>query len=247
MPLASATGSPAPPSPESSVNGTRAAPSPSPDDTGAERPDTQYIFPSDEHQDDAKQTPHSAPAGRPTFALAEKPYDRLAYSMPNTRTSTAPRHTLDPIPASSSNLSSDPSLGNLPTRCTLESAGHDAEQEVSKDKVDDKPKPISEVSRDGRGSTWDRPFRVEWIRADPLPFFRTRHVRNPWNQGREVKVSRDGTELEPSVGRQLLDEWDRPFVVLDNSPGPSQPPAPERRRTGAKLTKKTSTITLFRT
>ena len=234
MPLASAAGSPAPPSSESSLSETSAAPSPSPDDTGAERPDTLYIFAPDEHQQDAKQTPYSAPAGRPTFALAERPINRLARSMPDTRTSPAPRHALDAIPASSSNLSSDPSLRNLPTGHTIESARHNAKQEISD--VDDKPKPVSEVSRGGTGSAWDRPFRVEWIRTDPLPFFRTRHIRNPWNQGREVKVSRDGTELEPSVGRQLLDEWDRSFVGLDNSPGPSRTPAPERRRTGAKPT-----------
>lgn len=42
------------------------------------------------------------------------------------------------------------------------------------------------------------PFRLQWIKVAPLSFFRTRHLRNPWNGDREVKVSRDGTELEPS-------------------------------------------------
>lgn len=55
---------------------------------------------------------------------------------------------------------------------------------------------------------WGQPFPVSWIRTERLPFFRTRHFRNPWNNGREVKVSRDGTELEPSVGQLLLEEWD---------------------------------------
>lgn len=64
---------------------------------------------------------------------------------------------------------------------------------------------------------WGRPFRVDWIRTTHLPFIRTRHLRNPWNNGREVKVSRDGTELEPSIGRQLLEEWDKtpPPPVVD--------------------------------
>lgn len=57
--------------------------------------------------------------------------------------------------------------------------------------------------------TWGEPFRLQWIKAERLPFYRTRHLRNPWNHDREVKVSRDGTELEPSVGQALLDEWDR--------------------------------------
>jgi hypothetical protein len=58
--------------------------------------------------------------------------------------------------------------------------------------------------------TWRRPFRVDWVRTTHLSFFCTRNLRNPWNQGREVKVSRDGTELEPTVGRQLLEMWDKP-------------------------------------
>lgn len=57
--------------------------------------------------------------------------------------------------------------------------------------------------------TWGEPFRLQWIKTERLPFYRTRHLRNPWNHDREVKVSRDGTELEPSVGQALLDEWDR--------------------------------------
>lgn len=42
-----------------------------------------------------------------------------------------------------------------------------------------------------------QPFRVQWIKVAPLSFSRTRHLRNPWNGDREVKVSRDGTEVEP--------------------------------------------------
>ncbi|KAI0045768.1 YTH-domain-containing protein [Auriscalpium vulgare] len=52
-----------------------------------------------------------------------------------------------------------------------------------------------------------RQFSIHWLRFERLPFFRVRHLRNPWNLDREVKVSRDGTEIEPSVGEQLLDEW----------------------------------------
>ena len=59
------------------------------------------------------------------------------------------------------------------------------------------------------GPVWGESFKVEWIRTERLPFTRTRHLRNPWNHDREVKVSRDGTELEPSVGQALLEEWDK--------------------------------------
>ena len=54
---------------------------------------------------------------------------------------------------------------------------------------------------------WGDCFAVEWISTEKLPFSRIRHIRNPWNHDREVKVSRDGTELEPTVGERLLDEW----------------------------------------
>ena len=40
-------------------------------------------------------------------------------------------------------------------------------------------------------------FNLQWIKVGPLGFHRIRHLRNPWNADREVKVSRDGTEVEP--------------------------------------------------
>ena len=49
-----------------------------------------------------------------------------------------------------------------------------------------------------------KPFKIEWIATNRLSFYRTRGLRNPWNANREVKIARDGTELEPSVGRRLL-------------------------------------------
>ena len=58
---------------------------------------------------------------------------------------------------------------------------------------------------------WGTPFRVRWIIVRGLPFHSTRMLRNPWNKDREVKVSRDGTELEPLVGRALLDLWEVPL------------------------------------
>jgi hypothetical protein len=57
--------------------------------------------------------------------------------------------------------------------------------------------------------TWGESFKIEWLCTEKLSFHRTRHLRNPWNHDREVKVSRDGTELEPTVGRRLVEEWTR--------------------------------------
>jgi hypothetical protein len=74
--------------------------------------------------------------------------------------------------------------------------------------------------KEADGAIWGEPFKIEWVRTGRLPFYRTRHLRNPWNNDREIKVSRDGTELEPGVGQALLDEWDRP------EPSPSLPTFP---------------------
>src|SRR5271163_210954 len=46
------------------------------------------------------------------------------------------------------------------------------------------------------------------LRESPVQFQRTRMLRNPWNGNREIKISRDGTEIEPSVGERLLKEFD---------------------------------------
>lgn len=51
---------------------------------------------------------------------------------------------------------------------------------------------------------WGKPFKVEWLCTNRLPFYRTKGLRNPWNSNREVKIARDGTELETSVGRRLI-------------------------------------------
>ena len=62
-----------------------------------------------------------------------------------------------------------------------------------------------------------KPFKIEWIATNRLPFYRTRGLRNPWNANREVKIARDGTELEASVGRRLLQMFHRP--LSDSVPG----------------------------
>lgn len=53
-------------------------------------------------------------------------------------------------------------------------------------------------------TTFGKPFKITWQSTERLPFYRTRGLRNPWNANREVKIARDGTELEPAVGRRLL-------------------------------------------
>ena len=86
----------------------------------------------------------------------------------------------------------DPGLGSMRT-------GSDDEP-----KSQPTPPPSSSVQAFGK------PFRIEWISTTRLPFYRTRGLRNPWNSNREVKIARDGTELETSVGRRLVQIFHRP-------------------------------------
>ncbi|KFY63649.1 hypothetical protein V497_01934 [Pseudogymnoascus sp. VKM F-4516 (FW-969)] len=55
------------------------------------------------------------------------------------------------------------------------------------------------------GAAWGRPFSVEWESTRRVPFLRTRGLKNAWNAGREVKIARDGTEIETRVGRRLIE------------------------------------------
>jgi hypothetical protein len=75
----------------------------------------------------------------------------------------------------------------------------------------------TETSEFPDGQNWGKQFTIEWLSQTRLPFYRTRGLRNPWNANREVKIARDGTEIEPSVGRRL--------VQMFHGPGP-QPRAP---------------------
>ncbi|KAG6336881.1 hypothetical protein ID866_2207 [Astraeus odoratus] len=63
------------------------------------------------------------------------------------------------------------------------------------------------ATTESREAGWGQTFKVEWLCTQRLPFQRIRHLRNPWNHDREIKVSRDGTELDPGVGQRLIDEW----------------------------------------
>lgn len=50
----------------------------------------------------------------------------------------------------------------------------------------------------------NKPFRIEWLSVRKVPFQRTRGMRNSWNGNKEVKVARDGTELETGTGRRIV-------------------------------------------
>lgn len=74
--------------------------------------------------------------------------------------------------------------------------------------------------------TFGKPFKIKWMSTDRLPFYRTRGLRNPWNTNREVKIARDGTQIEPMVGRKLVDMFHRPQMPPSSPNAPRQPLPP---------------------
>lgn len=46
-------------------------------------------------------------------------------------------------------------------------------------------------------------FKVDWICRKELSFSNTMHLYNPWNEGKPVKIGRDGQEIEPKVAEEL--------------------------------------------
>lgn len=86
------------------------------------------------------------------------------------------------------------------------SEGEDAEGDVGKEAGVDE---AAEEESPGLGGvevqSIGKPFRIQWLSTERVPFHRTRGLRNPWNGNREVKVARDGTEIESSVGERLLE------------------------------------------
>jgi len=97
--------------------------------------------------------------------------------------------------------------------------------EVERDEVDGEEEEDIQSNRSDedtpQSKAWGKPFKIEWISTTRLPFYRTRGLRNPWNSNREVKIARDGTELETSIGRRLLGLFHRvPSPVAPNTQGP---------------------------
>lgn len=86
----------------------------------------------------------------------------------------------------------------------------------------DLTRPTSDKSADsgptGQGDVrfGGKPFGVAWLSTTRVPFTRTRGLRNAWNSNKEVKVARDGTELEPNVGRHLIGLFHEPCIKRQN-------------------------------
>ncbi|KAF8328144.1 YT521-B-like domain-containing protein [Cantharellus anzutake] len=105
-----------------------------------------------------------------------------------------------------------PEFGSLMIDFPSSSPTHPQEQGGSSNDTSPETNPLAQVTtRSGPGATasWGTPFPIQWIRVQALPFYRTKHLRNPWNSNHGVQVSRDGTELEPEVGGRLLAQWNQ--------------------------------------
>ncbi|CAB4279745.1 unnamed protein product [Prunus armeniaca] len=59
-----------------------------------------------------------------------------------------------------------------------------------------------------RSNPWGRSFKVKWLRLNDLPFQKTLHLKNPLNEYKPVKISRDCQELSPDVGEALCELLD---------------------------------------
>lgn len=94
----------------------------------------------------------------------------------------------------------------------VETNGHDGVQNNSSevDTTQSEQQQQQQPDDSRQGQDWGKPFQIEWLSTNRLPFYRTRGLRNPWNANREVKIARDGTELEPSVGKRLVQMFNRP-------------------------------------
>lgn len=60
----------------------------------------------------------------------------------------------------------------------------------------------------GRSNPWGRSFKVKWLRLCDLPFQMTLHLKNPLNDFKPVKISRDCQELSTDIGEALCKLFD---------------------------------------
>lgn len=97
---------------------------------------------------------------------------------------------------------------------------HEVDDPVEVIQAEERAEETEEAVLSGDVQAFGKPFKIEWIATNRLPFYRTRGLRNPWNANREVKIARDGTEIETSVGRRLV----QMFQKATSEQGPPQGP-----------------------
>ena len=63
------------------------------------------------------------------------------------------------------------------------------------------------------GGAWGSAFRVRWQTIYDLSFGDVAHLHNAYNESKPIKISRDGQEVEPEVGRRLCVLIDEGYVA----------------------------------
>ncbi|KAL3498741.1 hypothetical protein ACH5RR_041473 [Cinchona calisaya] len=83
----------------------------------------------------------------------------------------------------------------------------------------------------GGNTPWGRTFKVKWLQLHDLPFQKTLHLKNPLNEYKPVKISRDCQELPQDIGEalcELLDGKNDADISLKRG-GSSNDDLPSRR------------------
>ncbi|XP_039010996.1 YTH domain-containing protein 1-like [Hibiscus syriacus] len=62
--------------------------------------------------------------------------------------------------------------------------------------------------RSGKGNPWGWSFKVKWLCLNHLPFQKTLYLKNPLNDYKRVKISRDCQELPQDIGEALCELLD---------------------------------------
>ncbi|XP_071705398.1 uncharacterized protein [Rutidosis leptorrhynchoides] len=68
----------------------------------------------------------------------------------------------------------------------------------------------------GGGKPWGRSFKVKWLRLHDLSFPKTLHLKNPLNDFKPVKISRDCQELPQDIGEALCELIDTESRLDEN-------------------------------
>ncbi|OJI87648.1 hypothetical protein ASPTUDRAFT_36494 [Aspergillus tubingensis CBS 134.48] len=133
--------------------------------------------------------------------------ENLAMEMPSRLDNPPDPEALDVTPTPATSTAPNGRIINDSARGTIFWEAETSEDESGASKEKEKEKVIhekAEEATDMGAQLIGKPFRIRWLSTTRVPFHRTRGLRNPWNSNREVKIARDGTEIEPEVGWKLL-------------------------------------------
>jgi len=59
------------------------------------------------------------------------------------------------------------------------------------------------VDTQGRTCKWENVIQVQWVSKMFINFEKCKSIRNPLNENKPIKISRDGQEIEFKVGKLI--------------------------------------------